>query len=129
MKKWLIDTDILIDYFRGLTKAAHFLEKIIQRDSCYLSVITVAELYAGIREGRERNLLEGFLTSFNIIPIDNTLAQAGGLFKRDYGKSHGVGLADAIIAATSEFHQSRLVTLNAKHFPMLKNVHIPYSKT
>ncbi len=128
MKKWLIDTDVLIDYFRGLTKAAVFLEKVIQRDDCCLSVISVAELYAGIREGKERKLLESFLQSFNIIPIDLSIAQSGGLYRRDYGKSHGVGLADAIIAATSQIQHAKLVTLKAKHFPMLDNVHVPYSK-
>jgi predicted nucleic acid-binding protein len=125
--KWLIDTDVLIDYFRGLVQATAFLEKIIQRDSCYLSSITVAELFAGIREGKERHLLESFLQSFNIIPIDQTIAQTGGLYKRDYSKSHGLGLADAIIAATSDLYHAELVTLNSKHFPM-KKVYIPYTK-
>jgi predicted nucleic acid-binding protein len=129
MKKWLIDTDVLIDYFRGLTQAAIFLEKIVQCDDCFLSVISVAELYAGIREGKERNLLEVFLQSFTIILVDQSIAQSGGLYRRDYGKSHGVGLADAIIAATSDSQHAKLVTLNAKHFPMLNNVHVPYSKS
>jgi predicted nucleic acid-binding protein len=129
MKKWLIDTDVLIDYFRGLAKASSFLEKIIERDVCCLSVITLSELYAGIREGNERDLLELFLKSFHIIYIDSNIAQAGGLYKRDYGKSHGVGLADALIAATCDSEEARLTTLNAKHFPMLKNVYVPYSKT
>jgi predicted nucleic acid-binding protein len=94
-----------------------------------LSVISVAELYAGIREGKERNLLEVFLQSFTIILVDQSIAQSGGLYRRDYGKSHGVGLADAIIAATSDSQHAKLVTLNAKYFPMLNNVHVPYSKS
>ena len=55
-------------------------------------------------------------------------AVRGGLFRRDYGKSHGVGLADALIAATAELAQATLVTLNAKHFPMLPTVLVPYQK-
>ncbi len=94
-----------------------------------MSVISVAELYAGIREGKERNLLEVFLQSFTIILVDQSIAQSGGLYRRDYGKSHGVGLADAIIAATSDSQHAKLVTLNAKYFPMLNNVHVPYSKS
>jgi predicted nucleic acid-binding protein len=128
IKKWLIDTDVTIDYFRGLKEAAIFLEKAIASDECYMSVISIAELYAGVKEGKERNLMESFLHSFNIVPVNQLIAQSGGLFRRDYGKSHGVGLADALIAATSDIQQTRLVTLNAKHFPMLKNIHVPYSK-
>ncbi len=51
----------------------------------------------------------------------------GGLYRRDYGPSHGVGLADALIAATAELHQAKFVTLNARHFPMVE-VEVPYSK-
>jgi predicted nucleic acid-binding protein len=43
-------------------------------------------------------------------------------------KSHNVGLADALIAATAESRQAALVTLNIKHFPMLANVVVPYQK-
>jgi hypothetical protein len=37
-------------------------------------------------------------------------------------------LADAIIAATAEAQQANLVTLNNKHFQMLKDVVVPYQK-
>lgn len=128
IKKWLIDTDVLIDYLRGVDQAATFLEKMVENTICYLSVITVAELYAGIKEGKERQLLERFLQAFEIISIDDNIARIGGLYRRDYGKSHGIGLADALIAATAEQCHSSLVTMNKKHFPMLKNVLVPYSK-
>ncbi|EKD91792.1 MAG: hypothetical protein ACD_29C00373G0001, partial [uncultured bacterium] len=35
---------------------------------------------------------------------------------------HGTGLADAIIAATALHNELELVTLNTRHFPMLKTV-------
>ena len=128
-KSWLIDTDVAVDYLRGLPQAAQCLEKLIQQDNCHLSVITVAELYAGVKEGREKTLLENFIHVFHIIALDESIAQLGGLYRRDYGKKQGVGLADALIAATSEQHHARLVTLNKKHFPMLKNIFVPYMKT
>ncbi|MBM4294349.1 MAG: type II toxin-antitoxin system VapC family toxin [Deltaproteobacteria bacterium] len=62
-----------------------------------------------------------------IIPVDAEIAQKGGLYRRDYGPSHGVGLADALIAATAELHQARLVTLNPRHFPMVE-VAVPFTK-
>lgn len=126
--KSLIDTDVLIDYLRGIAKAVQFLEKIIENSICYISVITVAELYAGVKEGSERKNLEKFLRAFEIVDIDNSIAQQGGLYRRDYGKSHGVGLADALIASTNDFYDSELVTLNKKHFPMVKKIFVPYKK-
>jgi len=126
--QWVIDTDIIIDYLRGLSEAVHFLEKTLKESVCYLSAITVAELYVGVRDGKERQLLGNFFNAFEIISIDPQIACAGGLYRRDYGKSHGVGLADAIIAATVVQYQASLATLNKKHFPMLNNVWVPYTK-
>ena len=51
------------------------------------------------------------------------------MHRREYGKSHGVGLADALIAATAEVVGAQLVTLNKKHFPMLDDVYVPYTKS
>jgi predicted nucleic acid-binding protein len=56
------------------------------------------------------------------------LAVQGGLYRRDYGKSHNVGLADALIAATATQRRVPLVTLNRKHFPMLQDVIVPYQR-
>ena len=88
----------------------------------------MAELYSGVRDGEERKALESFLSVFTLVPVTEDIATKGGLNRRDYGKSHGVGLADAIIAATAEVKCATLVTLNKKHFPMLASVHIPYTK-
>ncbi|MBM4273639.1 MAG: type II toxin-antitoxin system VapC family toxin [Deltaproteobacteria bacterium] len=122
----LLDTDVLIDYFRGREEALAYLRA--RSEPILISVITVAELYAGVREGEERRRVEQFLAVLEIIPVDAEIAQKGGLYRRDYGPSHGIGLADALIAATAEFHQARLVTLNARHFPMVE-VEVPYTKT
>ena len=52
----------------------------------------------------------------------------GGLHKRNYHKSHSVGLADAIVAARSESEVAELKTLNVKHYPMLKGITPAYQK-
>lgn len=126
--KLLIDTDVLIDYLRNHPLAVEYLENLTA--DLLISSITVAELYTGVREGKEREQLKNFLHIFEIIPITTEIAVLGGLCRRDYGKSHGVGLADAIIAATAEIQQASIVTLNQKHFQHItKNLIIPYQKT
>ncbi len=106
---------MLVDYLRGREEAAAFLEA--RTETLLISAITVAELYAGVREGEESRRLAQFLEAFEIIPWDADFARQGGLYRRDYGPSHGVGLADALIAATAALHQARLVTLNPGTFP------------
>jgi hypothetical protein len=120
-ERLLIDTDVLIDYLRGQAKAVSYLEGLTES-------LLVSVLYAGVREGAERAKLDDFIRAFEIVPISRAVAVRGGLYRRDYMKSHNVGLADALIAATVELRQSTLVTLNSKHFPMLTNVIVPYQK-
>jgi predicted nucleic acid-binding protein len=125
-RRLLVDTDVLIDYLREAADAVKFLEA--ATEPLLISVVTVGELFAGVREGKERRKLETFLEAFEVVPLDQETATRGGLFRRDYGKSHGVGLADALIAASSVSTGSVVVTLNRKHFPMLDYVVVPYHK-
>ena len=125
-KQLLIDSDVLIDYLRGREEAIRFLEQ--NNNFMCISVITVAELYAGVRDGKERAVLDNFIDYFNVLPINLDIARKGGLFRRDYFKSCGVGLADALIAATALSADATLVTLNRKHFPMVRNLMVPYKK-
>jgi predicted nucleic acid-binding protein len=86
-----------------------------------------AQVVAGVREGDECRVLDWFIGAFEVIPLTCEIAQRGGLYRRDYGPSHGVGLADALIAATAELNGACLVTLKARHFPNL-SIQVPYSK-
>lgn len=125
-KQILLDTDILIDFFRGFDKAVTFINKYNTR--IILSSIVVAELFAGVKGDTEQESLQNFVSLFRVIPVDSEIGKAGGLYKRDYGKSHGVGLADAILAATAEFENAELKTLNIKHYPMIKGLKPAYYK-
>ncbi len=122
----LIDTDVLVDFFRGYSKAVAFVKT--NSSHIVLSSIVVAELYAGVKGDSELNALKNFISLFRVIPVTSEIAKTGGLYKRDYGKSHGVGLADAIIAATCEAENAELKTLNIKHYPMIKGLTPTYKK-
>ncbi|SER16205.1 hypothetical protein SAMN05421690_101061 [Nitrosomonas sp. Nm51] len=124
MTQYLLDTCILIDYFRGNKQAAQFLENL--EEPPFLSALTVAELYAGVRNGKERTLLDNLVRLFPVIPLNDEMAVKGGLYRRQYGKSHGVGIVDTLLAATAEQKNLILATCNVKHFPMIENVHCPY---
>lgn len=122
----LLDTDVLIDFLRGYSKAVNFVNA--NSSQIILSSIVVAELYAGVKGESELKVLENFISLFRVLPVTSEIAKTGGLYKRDYGKSHGVGLADAIIAATCEAENAELKTLNVKHYPMIKDLTPTYKK-
>ena len=122
----LLDTDVLVDFFRGHVKAAAFISSCLDR--IILSSIVVAELFAGTKGSAERVALEEFVSLFRVVPVDFEIAKAGGLYKSEYGKSHGVGLADAILAATADAENADLKTLNTRHYPMLEGLTAAYKK-
>jgi len=122
----LLDTDVLVDFFRGHSKAVAFVNA--HSAGIILSSIVVAELYAAVKGDAEQAALENFVSLFRVVPVSAKIAKTGGLYKRDYGKSHGVGLADAILAATAEAENAELKTLNSKHYPMLKGLRPAYMK-
>ncbi len=122
----LVDTDVLIDFLRGNGKAITFIDEFSAH--IILSPIIVAELYTGVKGTDELSVLDNFVSLFRVIPIDSEIAKAGGLYKRDFGKSHGVGIADAILAATADKENAELKTLNVKHYPMIRGLKPAYKK-
>jgi predicted nucleic acid-binding protein len=122
----LLDTDVLVDFLRGHRIAVDFVNA--YSDRIILSAIVVAELYAGVKGDDERAALDKFVSLFRVVPVSAEIAKTGGLYKRHYGSSHGVGLADAVIAASAEAENAELKTLNTKHYPMLKGLVPAYTK-
>lgn len=123
----LVDTDVMVDFLRGQPAAAALLHRYSTR--IMLSSIVAAELYAGARNNGELAVLDDLLSLFRVVPVSPEIARIGGLFKRNFAKSHGVGLADAIVAATATADDADLKTLNVKHYPMIKGLAPAYKKT
>jgi predicted nucleic acid-binding protein len=123
----LVDTDVLIEYLRGRPEAAHWLES--QEADLSISAISVAELFAGVRGEQEEQMLEEFLLALDVLPATEEVARLAGQYRRDYGASHGTGLADALIAATAAMDGAALATFNRRHYPMLSDLVVPYRRT
>ena len=122
----LPDTDVLVDFLRGMGKAVALVNA--HQDHIILSAIVVAELYAGVKGDNELTTLDAFVSLFRVVPVTPAIARLGGLYKRDYHASHAVGLADAILAAMAESERAELKTLNVKHYPMFKSLSPAYTK-
>jgi hypothetical protein len=122
----LLDTDVLVDFLRGHEEAAAFVSA--HADRILLSALVVAELYSGVKGEVEEEALDDVVDLFRVVEITEEVAKAGGLYRRDYGKSHGVGLADALLAATAEAEGAELATMNIRHYPMLEGLRPAYRK-
>lgn len=125
-KPVLVDTDVMVDFLRGNPKAV----ALVRECSAWIILpsIVAAELYAGVKGDEELRRLDSLMSLFRVVPLSVELARAGGLHKKHYAKSHGVGLADAVIAATAEAENADLKTLNTKHYPMIKDLKPAYTQ-
>jgi tRNA(fMet)-specific endonuclease VapC len=116
VKPVLVDTDILINFLRGKEKAREFLRAQLESGSILCSVITVAEIFAGVRP-HEQEKTAALLDNLEIIPVTRAIAEKAGLYKGGI-KSRSLELDDCLIAATAHLHKAVLATGNAKHYPM-----------
>lgn len=125
--KIVVDTDILIDFLRGFSTAADFIE--LHSESISISSVTVTEIYSGVKSEKEEQEIEALLELINIINVNREIARDGGLIRKVYTKSHGTGIIDSIIASTALNHEMPLATLNQKHYPMIEDLIVPYHKS
>jgi hypothetical protein len=124
MTAWLLDTCVIIEYLRDRPEAVEFVHHPGVRPA--VSAITAAELFAGARTATEERRIDDLLHQLLVRDINLEVARLGGAYRRRYGQSHGVLIPDALIAATAQVHGARLVTRNARHFPMLDDLVVPY---
>lgn len=116
MSKIVLDTDVLIDVLRGSEAIRTFLLEATRHAVPCCSVISVAELFAGMRPTEEaptRALLDGLV----ILPVTRDIAEIAGGFKRA-SRSRRLELADCLIAATAFAEGAAVATGNAKDYPM-----------
>lgn len=122
----VVDTDVLVDFLRGDEQAAGFMDSHAGR--AMVSAITVAEVFAGVRTEREAERIDALFASLEVVPVTTPIARRAGLYRVRFRKSHGTGIADAVVAATAKEGQARLATLNTRHFPMFEDLEPPYRK-
>ena len=114
----ILDSDIIIEVLRGsadVIEAAHALEA--SGTPTYCTPISVAEVYAGIRPGEEQ-LTRPFFEARGEVVLDADTGRRAGAYLARYARSHGVEIADALIAAAATTSDLRLWTLNRRHYPM-----------
>jgi len=97
----IIDTDILIDVGRGNNEAALFLESLEASAKLAISVVTQMELIVGCRNKTELRNLTKFLDRFQVIGLDEAVSSTAVTLLQQYRLSHGLLIADALIAATA----------------------------
>ncbi len=116
MADLLLDTSILIRHLRQRSTIAGFLLRWSQQGSVFISVVTRAEILAGMRPQEEAVTME-LIDALDSIPVDGQVAdRAGRMIYQLARRGIQLSFPDALIAATAMEHRLSVVTTNVAHF-------------
>jgi len=117
----LFDTDVLIWFFRGDEKAARLIDGAPDRQ---VSVVSYMELLQGARDKREAHAIKSFLAdfAFQMVPLTENIGHRASIYMEEHGLKSGMGLADALLAATAMESRLTLCTANQKHYKAIRDL-------
>ena len=123
MKKLLCDTNILIEVYRNNQAIINTVKQVGQANIA-VSDVTCAELLYGARNKSELDVFRKDLDTLTILPILPEISKKAVMLVEQYCLSRKLALPDALIAATSIYHQMDLYTLNVKDFVFIPGVRL-----
>ncbi len=113
-KRVLCDTCILIDFVNGRSQQITQLHD--QDTVLFINPVIELELLQGARNKGEMQRLEKIVAMFHIVEMPAEVFQVARQLIKIYALSHGLRLADALIAATALVYELNLLTVNQKDF-------------
>lgn len=124
----LIDSTPFIDLLRGYPPAKQAFQEILFGQS--ISVVTKLELAAGSKTKTEIQKIIRLLETLEvaILPITEEVSRTAEELFISFYHSNGLGIQDALIAATAIVNNEELATHNRNHFDFIPNLKllVPY---
>ncbi len=119
--EYLLDTNILIYYTKGIEKAKNLIDSLTLQNSFNISILTKIEFL-----GWDKHTDDGYekckklIECANIYNVDELVSDKAIELKR----KNKIKLADAVIAATALLNGLKLVTRNMDDFEMVEGLEI-----
>jgi len=121
----IVDTDVVIDFFNGVSPGAGVMLRLISKQEVALTSISVFELYAGIEGKRRLAQIETLIQSVTILPLDVIEAViAGKIYTQLKLTGQLIGTHDILIAAVCVANTLPLYTKNVAHFSKIEGIQV-----
>jgi predicted nucleic acid-binding protein len=120
----LVDTDILIDAGRGIPEAIDCLKNIKANSTWTISIVTQMELMVGCRNKSELQKLDKFLKQFQIVKLTEAISDKSVELLRIYRLSHGLLIADSLIAATALTLNVAFISKNQRDYKFISGLNL-----
>ena len=116
--KYLLDSDVIIEWLRRNEGIVAWLqEHDAAGEFLACTPVSVAEIYAGLRP-REEFFVGEILRIVHCVEMNERIGHKAGTYIYTFRRSHGVEIADALIAASAHVHGLTLCSRNLRHYPM-----------
>jgi len=123
----IVDTDVLIDAGRNIGDAVTCLQQIESQASLAISTVSEMELVVGCRNKAELRTLDKFLSRFRVVKLNEQTSDIAVDLLRRYRLSHGLLIADALIAATALSEGIPFITKNQSDYRFIAELRLlPY---
>jgi tRNA(fMet)-specific endonuclease VapC len=121
----LVDTSILIDFFRKTKKENSKLVSLVRQGySFYISTITEYEIYSGATD-EQIVFWNNLLSKIRVLPFDQICVKSAFEINVNLKrKRKQIDIADLFIAASAIANELPLVTLNINHFERIEGLRI-----
>lgn len=119
MRKFLLDSDILMDFFKKKEYAVDLVNSLLTRGTLFLSILSITELRSGWTVGQTKFFLPKLYNFAKILNLNKAIAELAGQYRQEYtGKGILLPLVDTLIASTAILEKCQLVTRNKKDYLM-----------
>lgn len=115
----LVDTDILIDISNQDATAKSRLSSESEGAVLAVSTVTIMELVVGCRNKSELLITNRFLDQFRCLKLTPSIGDRATELMKTYFLSHGLLIADALIAATAIENGVSLLSKNQRDFQFI----------
>ena len=118
--KLIVDTDIIIDYLKGVKPARELFKS--KDIVIYCSILSKKELLSKVGlSDSERKKIMNLISRLKVLKIDNDINQKYMLLINRYGERQS-SIVDYLIAATAWAKNLPLLTRDIKHFKKIKEI-------
>lgn len=118
MKKYLSDTNVFSEIFKGNQNVTNFLTSL----ESVIDTTIYIECLQGSKSNQEKRIIKKVLDNFPLFPIDVDISIRALELIDKYSNTHGLLLADALIAATALENDLTILTYNVADFQFIQNL-------
>ena len=120
MSKYLLDSDILVDYLTSLDNMDSHLINLMQKGICYTTILNAAELLASCKNKDEEKLVRNVLDSLKVLGLNSRYALSVPEFS-DKTKS----VRDTLFSVVASINKIPIVTFDRERYKKtnLKIIH------